>query len=121
MQNPKFDTIVKQADSLLYSATEELNSSEDDFVNYNACKDSRESIRKYLTSFLLKKHVEPIEPVTLASLLKQCRAIDDRFKAINMSCILCQHDTEYDNYCLSVEKVNPCVKVAEQTRNVVLS
>ncbi len=119
MQNPKFDTIIKQADSLLNAATEELKSTENDFVNYNACNDSRESIRKYLTSFLLKNHIEPTEPVTLAGLLKQCRATDNRFKAINMSCILCQHDSEYDDYCLSIEKVNPCVKVAEQTREIV--
>ena len=120
MQSPKFDTIVKEADSLLYSATEELKRSKEDFVNYNACNDSRESIRKYLTSFLLKNHIEPQEPVTLASLLKQCRASDNRFKALNMSCVLCQHDSEYEDYCLSVEKVNPCLKVAEQTRKIVL-
>lgn len=120
MQNPKFDTIVKQADSLLYSATEEMTQSEEDIVTYNACKKSRESIRRYLTFFLVKNHIEPKEPITLAKLLKQCRAIDNRFKSLDMSCILCQHDYEYDDYCLSVDKVTPCLKVAKETRKIVL-
>ena len=120
MQNPKFDTIVKKADSLLYSAAEELNKSEEGYVAYNACNDSRESIRKYLTSFLLKNHIKPKETISLADLLKECRTIDKRFKSLDMSCVLCQHDSEYEDYCLSVEKVNPCLKVAEETRKIVL-
>ena len=120
MQNPKFDTIVKQADALLHSASKELRKSEDDFVTYKACSDSRESVRKYLTSFLIKNQVQPKEPVTLANLLKQCIVIDEKFKLLDMSCILCRHDEEYDDYCLSPEKVNPCLKVAEQARKIVV-
>lgn len=120
MQNPKFDTIVKQADSLLHSASRELKKSENDFVTYKACHDSRESVRKYLTSFLVKNHIQPQEPVSLANLLDQCKAIDKRFELLDMSCILCRQDEEYDDYCLSYEKVNPCLKVAEQTRKLIL-
>ena len=120
MQNPKFDKMVKEADALLHSASEELKKSQDDVVTYQACHNSRESIRTYLTSFLLKNEVEPKEPVSLASLLDQCIAIDKKFKLIDMSCILCKDDTEFEDFCLNVEKVNPCLKVAEQTRSVLL-
>ena len=120
MQSPKFDTILKQADILFQSATEDLKNQEEDFNTYQACNDSRESIRKYFTSFLLKNHVELNQPVTLASLFNQCKAIDKKFALIDMSCILCRHDSEYDDFCLSVEKVTPCLKVAEQTRKIAL-
>ena len=121
MQNPKFDTILKQADHLLYSANKEIKTSQDAIVTYQACNDSRESIRKYLTSFLMKNGVEPNAPVTLAGLLDQCKAIDKKFELIDMSCILCRHDSEYDDFCLTVEKVNPCLEVAKQTQKIVTS
>ena len=120
MQSPKFDIIVKQADSLLYSATEELKNSENELVTYQACNNSRESIRKYLTSFLLKNKIEPIEPVTLASLLDQCKTIDKRFALIDLTDVLCRHDATYDDYCLDAQKVNQCLNVAKQTRKIVL-
>jgi len=120
MQNPKFDTILKQADSLLNSATEELKNAENELVTYQACNNSRESIRKYLTSFLLKNKIEPVEPVTLAGLLDQCKTVDKRFALIDLSNILCRHDATYDDYCLDTQKVNQCLKVAEQTRKIIL-
>jgi hypothetical protein len=120
MQSPKFNTIVKEADALLYSATEELKKSKNDLLTYQACNNSRESIRKYLTSFLLKNEVEPQEPVTLASLLDQCKAIDKKFALIDLSGILCRHDAVYDDYCLDAVKVKQCLKVAEQTRKITL-
>lgn len=120
MQNPKFETIVKEADALLNSATEEIKKSENDLLTYQACNNSRESIRKYLTSFLFKNEIEPKEPVTLASLLDQCKAIDKKFALIDLSDILCRHDATYDDYCLEVEKVNKCLNIAEQTRKIVM-
>ena len=120
MQNPKFDTILKQADTLLSSATEELKKSENELITYQACNNSRESIRKYLTSFLIKNNVEPEVPVTLAKLLDQCKAIDKKFALIDLTDILCRHDSTYDDYCLDVQKVTQCLKIAEQTRKVVL-
>ena len=119
MQNPKFDTIIKQADSLLFSATEELKKSNEGFVTYQACNSSRESIRKYLTSFLIKNKIEPQKPVTIAKLLNQCKAIDKKFALLDLSCILCQHDSEYEDFCLNPQKVAPCLKAAEQTRKIV--
>jgi hypothetical protein len=119
MPNPNFDTILQHADFLLQSPATEPMRLEDDFAAYKACKSSKASIRKYLSSFLLKNHIEPEAPITLANLLEQCKAIDKKFEAIDMSCILCRHDLGFDNYCLSMEKVIPCMKVAEQTRDVV--
>ena len=121
MQNPKFETIVKEADSLLRSASKELKTSENDLLTYQACNNSRESIRKYLTSFLIKNEIKPKEPVTLAGLLKQCKAIDNRFALIDLSNILCRHDATYEDYCLDAEKVNQCLNIAEQTRKIIVS
>ena len=121
MQSPKFDTILKEADSLLYSAAEELKKTENGLLTYQACNNSRESIRKYLTSFLVKNEIEPQEPVTLSSLLDQCKAIDKKFALLDLSDILCRHDAVYDDYCLDAVKVNKCLKVAEQTRKITLS
>ena len=119
MQNPKVDMILKQADTLLSFAKEEMKKSENELITYQACNNSRESIRKYLTSFLVKNNIEPKVPVTLAKLLDQCKAIDKKFALIDLSDILCHHDSTYDDYCLEVEKVNQCLKIAEQTQKIV--
>ncbi|SRR5690606_23283445 len=120
MKNPEFDTMIKQAGLLLDSAAKELKNPEDDIVTYKACNNSRKSIRKYLTAFLVKRNVQPREPATLADLLEQCKAADPRFYALDMSCVLCRQEPEADNYCLTFEKVNPCLKVAEATRDIVI-
>ncbi len=119
MPNPNFDTIVEHADFLLQSPATESMKPEDGFAAYKACKSSKASIHKYLFSFLLENHIEPKAPITLANLLKQCKAIDEKFESLDLSCILCRHDAEFENYCLSMEKVNPCMKVAKQTRDIV--
>jgi hypothetical protein len=121
MQSPKFDTIARKADYLFQPTATESDRFEDDFVAYEACKDSRESIRSYFLSFLLKNHIKPKASITLANLYEQCKVIDKKFEPIDLSCFLCRHDSEHDNYCLGIDKVNPCMKVAEQTRKVVLS
>ena len=121
MQVQNVDILISEADQLLNRATEELQRSEEDVAAYLVCHNSRQSIKNYLASYLLKNNIEIIQPATMASLMAQCSGLDARFELIDISQIFCRHEVEDEEYCLNVQKVNECLQVANQTRGVVLS
>ena len=121
MENKNIDILISEADQLLHSATEEAMRSEEDVTTHLICFNSRQSIINYLISFLIKNGEELQKPVTMASLIKQCRAIDARFDLIDISQIHCRHDEEAEEYCLNVEKVSECLDIAKQTRAIAIN
>ena len=121
MQGQNIDILIQEADQLLNSAINEISRSEEDVTTFMVCQNSRQSIINYLASYLIKNDVSLKEPVTLASLLSQCRDLDGRFDLIDISQIFCRHDEEDEEYCLNVQKVNSCLNVAKQTRVIALS
>ena len=121
MQTKNVDVLINEADQLLNTAVEELQRSEEDVTAYMVCHNSRQSIMNYLASFLLKNDVALKEPATMASLIKQCRKQDARFDLIDISQIHCRHDEGEEEYCLNIEKVNDCLRIAKQTRGMVVN
>ena len=121
METQNVDILIKEADQLLNTAAEELQRSEEDVTAYMVCHNSRQSIKNYLASYLIKNGIEPKQPVTMASLMDQCRALDKQFESIDISQIFCRHDEDDEEYCLNVEKVTECLEIAKQTRNLTLS
>ncbi|MBT8191196.1 MAG: hypothetical protein HKN67_11505 [Saprospiraceae bacterium] len=108
-----------EADELLMQADNELNRPEEDVVSPLVCNISRLAIRKYLTGYLLKNGIEPDIPTTMGSLLEQCRSHNKSFENIDFSPINC-HEEEHDtDYCLNVEDVGGCYKVAQFTEDIV--
>ena len=118
MRTQNVDVLINEADQLLNSAVEELQRSEEDVTAYMVCYNSRQSIINYLTSYLLKNGVDLKEPVTMANLMDQCRSLDDRFKLLDISQIFCRYDEDDEEYCLNVEKVSDCLRIAKQTRGI---
>jgi hypothetical protein len=121
MEAQPVDLLINEADQLLNSAIEELQRSKEDVTAHLVCHNSRQSIINYLAAYLIKNGVKLNEPVTMASLMDQCRAEDGRFDLIDISQIFCSHKEEDDDYCLNVKKVSECLQTAKQTRGIAIN
>ncbi|NBC09053.1 MAG: hypothetical protein GVY26_17830 [Bacteroidetes bacterium] len=118
MKNPSADMLVQEADKLVRFADEEIQRAEEDVITHSVCFNARQSIINYLASFLHRQGVEPVKPVTMAGLLEQCQNIDGRFNLIDISEFGCKHDDKPEAYCLGVDKVADCLRIAKQTRAI---
>lgn len=118
MQVQNLTILVNEADQLLNRAIEELERSEEDVTAYLVCHNSRQSIINYLAAYLIKNGTDIKEPATMGSLMNQCRNLDGRFDLIDISQIDCRHEAESEEYCLNVEKVSDCLRIAKQTRGI---
>jgi hypothetical protein len=116
MEPQNIDVLITEADQLLHSASEELQRSEEDVTAYMVCHNSRQSITNYLAAYLIKNNIELKQPVTMASLMDQCREVDARFDLVDISQIFCRHDEGNEEFCLNVEKVTDCLRIAQQAR-----
>ena len=121
MQTQNVDILISEADQLLNTAEAELQRSEEDVTAYLVCHNSRQSINNYLVVYLLKNGVKLKQPVTMASLMDQCRAVDGRFDLIDISEIFCRHEESDEDYCLNIEKVSDCLRIAKQTRGIAIN
>ncbi len=119
MKNSKSDFLLNEADQLLKMATDQLSRSEEDVSAYTVCHNSRKALKNSLTYFLFRNGIEPKEPVTLQSLMDQCRAEDARFDNIDIKNYDCRHQEGEEEYCLSVGKVSGCYDSAKLIRNLV--
>ena len=114
------DILISEADRMMQAATDQMNRSEEDVISHLVCMNSRQSILNYLISFLQKHGVELEQPVTMAGLMEQCRTIDGRFNLIDLTPINCRNKTDDNDYCLAVDVVGECLRIAKQTRAIAL-
>ena len=121
MEKQNIDVLITEADQLLERASEEIQRSEEDVIAYMVCHNSRQSIVNYLASFLIKYGETLKEPVTMSSLMDQCREIDGRFNLIDLSPISCSHKADDEDYCTNVNKVTECLEIAKLTRGIAIN
>lgn len=111
--------LLEEADQMVQAAGEEMMRAEEDAITHAVCFKSRQAIINYLTVFLIKSGVAPIAPPTMAALLAQCQAIDGRFNLLNIDNIHCRFEAEDKDYCLSVDQVDECLRIANQASDIV--
>ncbi len=111
--------LFADADQMLLAAEAEMNRSTEDVVTHLVCHNSRQSIVNYLTGYLLEKGASLPHPITLAALQENCSAVNPHFKDLDLSPIHCRFDVVDNDYCLSVEKVGECLRIARQAGQLV--
>lgn len=119
MKSSNSDELKKQADLLVEAAQQEISRPEENVVAPMVCKDARQAIINYMTSFLLDNDITITPPNTIDHLLKQCKEVDGRFSYLNITPINCRFHTRHDDYCLSTETVAGCLAVAQEVKGVV--
>lgn len=104
---------LEEAVNHLRTAQQAMYRPEEDVVTYVVCKNSQEAIVDYLKAYLLHKGFETHDHETMEGLLKRCRAMEPKFKQIDLSVIDCKAQEIDDSYCLSTKKVANCQNVAD--------
>jgi len=120
MRQQNADLLIQEADKLVEFASHEIERAEEDVATHAVCFNARQSIVNYLSAYLERNNADQPEPSTMAALLEACRNIDGRFNLIDISDIGCKHDAEHDAYCMDVEKVTDCLRIAKQTRAIAI-
>ena len=114
------DKMLAYADQMLNAAQEESRRSEEDVVTHLICINARQSTANYFTGFLIKRNVALENPITIESLLDQCKILDARFEEIDLSPMYCRCETRPDGYCLDMDQVNECMRIAQWARSIVM-
>ena len=114
---------LKQAITELRIAEFELNRPNEDVVTLSVCYSARQSTNTMLRLFLLAKDINHNEGKSLKELLSQCVKIDKEFSDVDITNVTCNelnHDECDGKYCLTIDKVNECVSVANKFKTLVL-
>ncbi len=114
MENRNFDSLIAASNELIDQASQELLRAEEDVNAHMVCINARQALVNYLLAFLHKNGEEPRKPVTIAGLLSQCEKLDGRFGLIDSTPIACRHKEDPGDYCLHVDEVSACLKIARQ-------
>ena len=118
MNNPNIDQLIREADRMVHLASEEMDRPEEDVTSHLVCNNARQAILNYLLSYLHRNGITPVQPISIAGLMDQCRAADGRFDLIDITSVHCRHKVDPVDYCLDVETVGDCLKVAKLTRSI---
>ena len=121
MGKDRSDILYASAVELLAAAEHEQERSAEDVVTHLICTHSRLSLSNFLAGFLIRRQIPVHHPVSLVSLLDQCREIDSRFDQLDLSQIHCRFEKHDTDYCLGLDQVDECLKAAQQARDIVLT
>ena len=114
---------MKDALSELRIAEFELNRPHEDVVSMSVCYSARHSLNSLLRTYLMSNNVDHKNGNSLKDLLNECIKIDNQFSKLDVSSVLCNdihHEVCDGKYCLTVDKVNECVTLANQVKSIVL-
>ncbi len=122
MQARTAEQLIRDTDTLLEKAIREARRSSTAVVTHMICQSTRQIMQQYFTSFLLMSGKDPNQSKSLVGLKEQCVEVDPRFEQIELSNLdVCYKEdcTKDGIYCLPVEKVTACLKVASQTKALI--
>jgi len=122
MNNKRIDQMIYDGNKLLETALNEINRPEEDVVTLSVCKGTKLTLDLFLSAFLLKNNVEPESLESLSAKYEKCLILDPTFEKTDIYQLDCtdKNGCDISRYCLSVEKVNECLKIAEDVRNKVV-
>lgn len=119
MKNTDVYSIYGEADALLKFAQREINKAEEDVVPFLSCSNARMAMTKFMQGYLIKQGQEPPQNYTLQSLADTCANFNPIFKELKLHFMDCSQEDHNETYCTDINKVRECVKIAEETKNMV--
>jgi len=104
-------------------AENEYNRPIEDAVTLCACNKMRGSVEEFLRSFLRHNDAAFNHLDYFNDLLNRCANIDSQFKAIDLSCFVCNNEggNGHEKYCFSAEKMKDCFIQTRMVKNLVLA
>ena len=119
MNAQDIDYLINEATELLERADRELNRPHEDVTTHTVCHTARQALVNSMTYFLFTMDIQPDEPVSIESLLVQCKSADERFRNVDISVISCGNEVNSDKVCYSVGKVSSCYDTAKLIHGLV--
>lgn len=122
MNDKRIDQMIYDGNRMLKRAMDELNRPEEDVVSLSVCKGTKLTLDLFISAFLLKNNVDPSSMEGIVERYKKCLILDPTFDKIDIYQLDCMDEKGCDasRYCLSVDKVNDCLKIAEDIRTKVV-
>ena len=116
-----YENYLNEGNLLLNRAEEELNKPHEDVMTLSVCQGTKMAIDNYFKAYLLKHQVKNVEEGDLMTRYQQCIAFKPDFAQINLKSFDCIHDEKcsMSEYCMSINKVSDCLKVAEEFRTLI--
>ncbi len=123
MKNEKIQQLLTEANNEFRVAMNELCRPAEDMVQMAVCLSAKNILENYLKAFLLFKDVDFHPGASVLQLLKKCKIIDNDFRNINLSPVICRAESGEvkEMYCLSNGRINKCIEAAREVREVVMS
>lgn len=115
------DILFSQANEMLIIAEREKDRASEDVVTHLICKNSRHALSKFLAGFIIQRQIPLHYPSSLDNLLDQCKSLDARFENLDLTKMHCRFEKEDRNYCLEMEQVDACIKMAQQARDLIMA
>jgi hypothetical protein len=116
-----YENYLNEGNLLLNRAEEELNKPQKDVMTVSVCQGTKMAIDSFLKAYLTKHQVTDVETGDLMSRFHQCVAFKPEFEEIDIHSFECIHDEKcsMSEYCMSIDKVSGCLKIAEDLRNLI--
>ena len=115
-------TLYADATALMQAIDNEVNRPAEDAVPQFIFNSSTQCAHDFLVGFLDENGIEPREPVSLESLLQQCKTVDPRFLSLetgDLSCFMTanREDLEQAIRCYEIaDKIRQLVKYSDANR-----
>ncbi len=116
----KYENYLNEGNLLLNRAEQELNKPHEDVMTLSVCQGTKMAIDNFFKAYLTKHQVQNVEEGDLMSRYQKCVTFKPEFAKINLHAFDCIHDEKctMSEYCMSINKVSECLKVAEDFRNL---
>jgi hypothetical protein len=117
----QFENYLNEANLYLNRAELELNKPHEDVMTLSVCQGTKLAIDNFLKAYLIKHQIDDVENGDLLARYNQCLAFNPAMKNIDLKTFDCIHDDhcEMADYCMSISKVEKCVRVAKDLRNLI--
>ena len=114
--------MIYDGNKMLQLAMDEINRPEEDVVSLSVCRGTKMTLDLFMSAYLLKNNVDPTSLNSTSERYEKCMILDPTFKEINIYQLECMDEKGCDTacYCLSVDKVTECLKIAEDIRTKVV-
>lgn len=109
--------------SELNQISEELSRPDEDVVTISVCHGARVAIYNLMHAFLSGKSAPMPDSGSLDDMLDACTLIASDFSQVDLGNVVCRDMSTQQcegKYCMSVERVHDCIRVAHQLKQIVL-
>ncbi len=110
--------LIIDADSKLNLARKEMFKAEENVVTHLVCQNSRESLRNYLSAFLMLKKIKFSPSESIPGLLKKCGQENKTFQKIDLTTLDCRYELEEERFCFAVNKAGYCLDTVEAAKQI---